>query len=328
MKIKKEYLILLTVILALALYLMLRNPDRTHYQLPDVPDIGKADISKIEISKPDTTIVLDKKDDTWHIAPEGYPANMDRVRNMLEILKGLTVTALVSESRNFSRYDLGDDKKITVKAWTGDTLVREFELGKAATSYQHTFVKLAGDDRIYHAQGNFRGKFDQTLDNLRDKTVLSFDQGEIQEIHITKGGEVIAFALSQLPVEATAGEGVEGKRPESQKTGRVWKTSSGAEGDETQLNRLLSSLSKLQCEAYIEGKKKEDFANPICQVQLKGSKEYTLSIFKKTDKDAKTYPAVSSENDYPFLLPERQANNLMKKPDELLKKPDKPQVSQ
>ena len=241
---------------------------------------------------------------------------------MLEILKGLTVTALVSESRNYSRYDLDDDKKITVRAWTGDTLAREFELGKAATSYQHTFVQLADDDRIYHAQGNLRGKFDQTLDNLRDKTVLSFDLGEIQEIHITKGGEVIAFALTQLPVEGTTGEAVEGKRPESQKTERVWKTSGGAEGDETQLNRLLSSLSNLQCEAYIDGKNKEDFANPICQVQLKGSKEYTLSIFKKTDKDAKTYPAFSSENDYPFLLPEWQANNLMKKPDELTKKPD------
>jgi len=324
MKIKKEYVILFSLILALALYLMLRNPDRTHYQLPDVPDIGRADISKIEISKPDTTIVLDKKDDTWHIAPEGYRANMDRVRNMLEILKGLSVTALVSESRNNSRYDLDDDKKITVKAWTGDTLAREFELGKAATSHQHTFVKLAGDDRIYHAQGNFRGKFDQTLDNLRDKTVLSFDLGEIQEIHITQGGNVIAFALTQLPVEVTAGEAAEGKRPESQKTERVWKTSGGAEGDETQLNRLLSTLSSLQCEAYIDGKNKEDFANPICQVQLKGPKEYTLSIFEKTDKDAKTYPAVSSENDDPFLLPEWQANNLMKKPDELMKKADKP----
>ncbi|KPK30355.1 MAG: hypothetical protein AMK69_03495 [Nitrospira bacterium SG8_3] len=324
MKIKKEYVILFTLILTLALYLILRDPDRTQYQLPDVPNIGKADISKIEISKPDATIVLDKKDDTWHIAPEGYRADTDRVRNMLEILKGFAVTALVSESRSYSRYDLGDDKKITVRAWTGDTLAREFDLGKAATSYQHTFVKLAGDDRIYHVQGDFRGKFDQTLDNLRDKTVLSFDLGEIQEIHITKGGEVIAFALTQLPVEVTAGEAVEGKRPESQKSKRVWKTSSGAEGDETQLNRLLSTLSSLQCEAYVEGKNKEDFANPICQVQLKGSKEYMLFIFKKTDKDAKTYPAVSSENDYPFLLPEWQANNLMKTPDELLKKPDKP----
>ena len=324
MKIKKEYVILFALILGLALYLMLRNPDRTQYRLPDVAHIDKTGLSKIEISKPDTTIVLDRKNDTWHIAPEGYRANRDRVTDMLETLKGLTVTALVSESRSYSRYDLGEDKKITVRAWTGDTLAREFELGKSATSYQHTFVKLAGDDRIYHAQGNLRSKFDQTMDNLRDKTVLSFDLEEIQEILITKGGKGIALALTQQPAEVNTGEAAGGKPPEPQKTEQLWKTSDGEEGDDTQLNRWLSALSSLQCQAYIEGENKKDFSNPIFGVQLKGSKEYTLSIFKKTQKDAKTYPAVSSETEYPFLLPEWQANNLIKKPDELLKKRDKP----
>lgn len=324
MKIKKEYVILVTVILALSLYLILRNPDRTLYQLPKVPDISKTDISKIEISKPDTTIVLKKKDDTWQIAPEGYPANTEKVKSMLEIIRKLTVTALVSESKNYIPYNLDDHKKITVRAWTGDTVAREFEMGKAATSYQHTFVKLAGDDRIYHARGNFRGKFDQTVDKLRDQTVLSLNPKEIQEIQITKGGQVIGFALTQVPVEVTAGEEGEGQRPASQKTEGVWKTSDGKQGDETQVNRLLSTLSNLRCEQYIDGRKKEDFANPIFSIQLKGLQEYTLSIFKKTDQDAKKFPAVSSENDYPFLLPEWQANNLMKNPADLLKKPDKP----
>lgn len=324
MKIKKEYVILFSLILGLALYLIMRNPDRTQYQLPDIAQVDKTDLSKIEISKPDTTIVLDRRNDAWHIAPEGYRANMDRVTDMLEALKGLTVTALVSESKSYSRYDLDEGRKITVRAWKGDTLAREFELGKAATSYQHTFVKLAGDDRIYHAQGSLRIKFDQTVDNLRDKTVLSFDLGEIQEIHISKGADAIGLALTQVPVEVTTGEAVGGKPAESQKTEQVWKTSDGAKGDDTQLNKWLSTLSSLQCQAYIEGKNKEDFANPIFGVRLKGSKEYTLSVFKKTQKDVKTYPAVSSETDYPFLLPEWQANNLIKKPDELLKKSDKP----
>jgi hypothetical protein len=328
MKIKKEYVILVTVILALSLYLILRNPDRTLYQLPKVPDISKTNISKIEISKPDTTIVLKKKDDTWQIAPEGCPANTEKVKSMLEIIRKLTVTALVSESKNYIPYNLDDNKKITVRAWTGDTVAREFEMGKAATSYQHTFVKLAGDDRIYHARGNFRGKFDQTVDKLRDQTVLSFDPKEIQEIQITKGGQVIGFAQTQAPVEVTAGEEGEGQRPASQKTEGVWKTSDGKQGDETQVNRLLSTLSNLRCEQYIDGLKKEDFANPIFRIQLKGVKEYTLSIFKKTDKDAKTYPAVSSENDHPFLLPEWQANTLIGNPADLLKKPDKPQQSE
>jgi len=71
------------------------------------------------------------------------------------------------------------------------------------------------------------------------------------------------------------------------------------------------------------GKQKKDFAKPVFAVHVKGSKTYTLSIYAKTDKDAEKYPAVSSENEYPFILPQWQTDNIMKKPEELLVKEEK-----
>ncbi len=312
MKIKIEYTILITIIVAVSLYLILRNPDRTHYQLPKIPEITETDISKIEILRPDTTIVLSKKDDDWEISPHGYLADSYKVKNMLDTIEELSLTALVSESKNYNRYDLGDDKKISVRAWTGETLKREFEVGKAATSRRHTFVKLANDDRVYHARGDFRAKLDQTVEDLRDKTVLSFDQNEIEEIHITKGEQVVAFARKEVPENVGTSQGPDAKTPPTEKAETIWQTADGKEGDETQLKRLLTALSSLQCEKFIDGQKKEDFTNPICSIQLKGAKGYTLSFFAKTKNDAKNYPAVSSENDYPFFLPEWQADTLMK----------------
>lgn len=323
MKIKKEYSILLAVIIALSLYLTLRNPDRTQYQLPEVPEVDRKDISKIEIAKPDISIVLNKQGGSWHIAPQAYSADTDKVKNMLDVIEKLTLTALVSESKNYDRYNLNDNEKIVVKAWKEDTLRREFEVGKAATSYRHTFVKLAGDDRVYHARGNFRDKFDQTVDNLRDKTVLSFDQTEIREIRITKGEQLMVFGRKQVPVEVTAGKEAEVRSPPSPKAETVWQTAEGKKGDESKLSRLLTTLSNLRCEKYIDDRKKEDFTNPIYALQLKGLQEYTLSIFAKTDKSDKNYPAVSSANDYPFLLSDRQADDIMSNPDEMLQKPDK-----
>ena len=324
MKIKKEYVILVAIILSMALYLILRNPDKTHYKLPKVPHVAKTDISKIEISKLDTTIVLKRKDNKWHIAPEGYLANTDEVEEMLDSMEKLFVIALVSESKNYSRYDLDDDKKITVKAWEGEALRRDFDVGKTASSYQHTFLKLSGDDRVYHARGNFRGNFDQTVESLRDKTVLSFNRSEIQEIQIYKDKEVIAFNRTQVPVKvSTSKEDDADSQPETESK-TVWRTADGKEGDETKLNRLLNTLSDLHCEKYIDNQKKEDFTDPVYTFQLKGTQEYDLSIFAKKDKGAKSYPAVSSENDYPFLLPEWQTKNLITKPGEMLKKPEKP----
>jgi hypothetical protein len=323
MKIEKEYIGLVIIILGLSVYLVLRSPDRTHYELPRVPEIGKKDISRIEISKAGSTILLNKKDGHWQVGPQGYAANADRVTNMVNIIAKLAVTALVSESRNYSRYSLDDENKITVKAWTADKLTREFEVGKVATSYRHTFIKLAGDDRVYHANGDFRSQFDQTVDRLRDKTVLSFDPSKIQEIQITKGAEVITLGRTEVPAEMGTGPESDAEAPRSPEVETVWQTSDGKKGDKTQLEKLMTILSDLKCETYIDDLRKEDLAEPMYTLRLKGAQDYTLSIFAKMEKDAKHYPAVSSENDYPFLLPEWQVNSLMKKPEELQVKPEK-----
>jgi hypothetical protein len=324
MKMKKEYIFLLAVIVALSAYVIFRDTDRTHYELPTLPTMDEAQISKIEISKGGTTIVLDKEGSEWLLRPEGYPANEERVEDMLESMETLTVTALVSESESYGRYDLDEEDKITVKAWAGDVLKRDFAVGKAASSFQHTFVKLSGNDRVYHGRGNLRNQFDQTVEGLRDKTVLSFDRNDIQEIHITKGKESLALKLADIPVEVKVGEGGEPEAsPRAEKPRTGWQTPDGKEGDKAKIERLLMTLSDLHCERYIDDRKKEDYKDPICTLLLKGTQEYTLSIFEKGDKNDENYPATSSENDYPFMLPKWQAENLMKKPGEMLKKPDK-----
>ena len=323
MKIRKEYIILVAVILALSLYLFLRKQDRTHYKLPKVAPIVQSDISKIEISKRGSAITLIKKDTTWRIAPQGYPADAVKAKGMLDAIEKLTLTALVSESKNFTRYDLGGDQKLMVKAWAGDILKREFTIGKAAPSYRHTFVQVSGDYRVYHASGNFRGVFDQTVDNIRDKVVLKFDKAEILEIQVSKGEESKIFGRKQVPVEIKLDQEAEASSPPATRTETLWETAEGQKADEAKLDRLLTTLSNLRCEKYLDDRKKEDFTEPIYTVNLEGAQEYLLSIFEKTEKDDKTYPAISSVNDYPFLLQEQQANDIMKDPEELLAEPKK-----
>lgn len=319
MKGKKEYIILVAVIVALGLYLVFRSPDRAQYSLPQLPEIDTAEITKIEIAKPEISIVLDREGDNWLIGPDAFRADRDKVKAMLETMDTLTVTALVSESKSYNRYELDDDKKISVKAWTGDELTREFDLGKAASSFRHTFVKLAGDDRVYHGRGNFRGTFDQTVDNLRDKQVLSFDPLDIHEMSITKDKEDLTLARAQRPVEVSPGQdGAEVEGAQQPGAQMIWQTEEGKRGNEKELNRMVTTLSNLRCETYVDDKNKEDFVAPIYTIVLKGAEEHTLNLFAKTDEEAKNYPAVSSGNAYPFLLPQWQVENLMKKPEDLL----------
>lgn len=320
MKKKKELGILGIIIIALSLYLFLYNPDRTSYQVPELPRLTGIDISKIEVSKGGTAVLLEKKDKKWQIVPEGYPADTDKVRKMLDVIEGLTLTALISKSKNYDRYDLDEDKKIIVRVWTGDTLKLEFDVGKAATSYRHTFVKPAGDHCVYHARDNFRDKFDQTGEALRDKTVLSFKQDEINEIHINDGNKTLVFSRKQAHLEDAAKEPVE-ISPPTEKTGEVWETTDGKKGDKEKLDGLLNTLASLKCKEYTDISAKDNQGKPVYTVRLKGDKEYALSLFDKAG-EKEYYPATSSQNNYPFILSKWSADKVIIPLDKIVQKPN------
>ena len=310
MKLKKEYFILAGVMVALILYLFLHKSNRTHYRLPKIPAVSGKQISKLEVAKAGKTTVLNKNDNTWYIESKAYPADSAKVKNMLNVVEKLTLTALVSESKNYVRYDLTNDKKINVKAWHGKTLSREFDIGKVAATYQHTFVRLAADPNVYHARGDFKQKFDQTVDDLRDKTVLSYTQKDIREIKLTHDNKTASISRKKVPVTADEKKEKKAKTSKEPKTKMVWQDTEGNKVDKTKVSRLLSFFNRLECEKYINDAKKEDFINPILSVTLKGEKGYSLSVFAKTEKDGKNNQAISSENDYPFLLSNSQVNSI------------------
>lgn len=314
MKLKKEYLILGIVIAALAGYLVLREADQSHYELPVQEKIQGGDLTKVRIKTPESTIVLNKKADNWVINTEEYPADAAKVKQIEGIIGELTLTALVSESKSYDRYDLADDKKISVQAWVGDTLRREFELGKSASSFKHTFVKLSGDHRVYHARGSFRFNFDETVDGFREKTVLDFDVKEIREISVAKNGKTEVYRRSEEANEGSEDQkqaGTGDSSPQSDKQ-PVWKRAGGEDMEIAEVNRFLTMLDGLDCDEYVYGSKKEAFKDPVYVLTLKGAKDYTLSIFQNPDKEDKSYPAVSSENAYPFKLTEYRGDDIMK----------------
>jgi len=318
MTIKKEYIILFLIIIALSLYLFFHNPDKTNYQMPKIPLIAENKISKIEITMPDRTLIINKDTNNWKIAPENFPANINKVKSMLKIIKNFTLTAFVSKAKSYERYDLTDNK-ITVKAWENKKPVLEFSIGKTAPSYQHTFVKLDDNPNVYHAKGTFKETFNISLEDLRDKIVFAFKQNDIFHIQIKKGKQEIVLNKKQIPVEIDIKKSTDddkSKLAQDKTKLMMWESSDGRKCSELILNNMFSTLSELKCEKYISGSKKEDCKKPAFTVLLKGQKQYMLNIFDK--KDENNYSATSSENSYPFLLSKKKAEDIMKKIDELI----------
>ncbi|MDH4203920.1 MAG: DUF4340 domain-containing protein [Desulfobacteraceae bacterium] len=319
MKLKKEYFILAAILVALILYLALHRSNRTHYQLPELSEVTGKHISKLEITTAGNSIIFNQKDNTWKIEPKGYRADSTKIKNMLNVIEKLKLTALVSESKNYIRYDLSNDKNIHVKAWQSKTLLREFDIGKTAPTYKHTFVKIPDDPNVYHARGDFRRNFDRSVNDFRDKTVLSYAQNTIQGIKLTHEEKTISLSRKEIPETLPEKKDAPAaKASKETKTKTVWEDTKGHEVAPFKVSSLLSFLNSLECERYLDDLKKEDFKNPIYSVTLKGEKEYSLLVFAKKDENAKNYSAISSENESPFSLSDTQVDTIKSKFDEIL----------
>ncbi|MEE8541433.1 MAG: DUF4340 domain-containing protein, partial [Desulfobacterales bacterium] len=292
MKLKKEFFILVIIIVALVGYLIFKNRDRVQYQLPDLAKIEQNQISKLELTQSGKDIVLNKKDNAWYIAPHEYPADPEKINPMLAALEELKVTALVSESKNYLRYDLSPEKKITVKAWAGSTPSREVNIGKSAATFQHTYVTLPNDPNVYHARGNFRSKFDQSVDTLRDKLVLSVNVGDLHEIRIIEKGQTTVIRKRKSEPEKSDSK--------DKKSKAQWETKTGQTIDSGKLEAFLAFFSRLYGDKYIDQKQKSDFQDPVYQINFIEKKEHSLSFFDKIDPKAGNYPGISSANPYPF----------------------------
>jgi len=301
MKFKKEYAILAVVIVALGLYLFFRNTDRTTYTLPDFPTLKTQDLTKIEIVKGNRTVVLTRKDDGWRVAPGDYPADGKLVDRMLDALADLKVTALVSETRNYSRYELDENQQIRVTAYQDDKAVRSLRIGKAAATMRHTHITLSDDPNVYHAQGNFRQDFDHSVDSLRDKTVLAFKEEDVREYSITTEGKTVTITKTTT-TPAPEGENAATDEAPEKATAVEWKTDDGRTVATDAVQRLLADLSGLKCRTYITDQAKTDFADPAFLIRINGATESVLEIFDTADETATEVPARSSLRQDPFTL--------------------------
>lgn len=319
MKIKKEYIALAVIIATLSFYLVSKNTDRTHYQLPEVQAPAGEDISKLVFSTSGGTIILERFDDVWMIEPEGYRADKSPVGRMIDAITGFSITTLVAESENYAIYDLEDDKRIKLEVYSRADVVLAFDIGKVASTRRHTFVRLEGAPGVYQATGNLRNVFETDMDRLRDKAVLTFNSDEITNIEImSEKGSLRLVKIEETAISISSGDDEGIPAPLALR----WQTEDGIVLDDGAVTRMISVLAALKCDTFIDGRKKEDFSVPLYTVMIRGTEVETLSIFGMVDDK---YPAISSQSEFPFLLPGWRADQIMKELEDLAEKdPAKP----
>ncbi|WP_300674334.1 DUF4340 domain-containing protein [Desulfoluna sp.] len=262
---KKETLILLAMILALSAYLFLRNTDGTGYDLPVLRNVATGEVDRMEIKTESDTLLFEKEGEGWIVDIEGFPGKKEEVLKRVQTAAEISLTALVSESESYRRYDLSPDKAKTVQLFQGETLLRTVIMGKAAPSLGHTFVTLSGDKNIYHAKGNFTSQFTTDPEPFIDKSVFSFSPTDVTSLAIKQGDAV--KTLTRTPA-AAKDDGI---------SSAVWKDADGNTLESDQVDTVITAISHLVCATWLVNKPEE--TAPVLSLTLTTDRPHTLNLF-------------------------------------------------
>lgn len=321
---KKEYIILIILIIGLSAYLGLKKDDQVHYELPTIPQVDTTRIERVEISKADRLVVLNKGEKGWTVTDKNFPANPDDIELILGTLEKIKLSALVSEAKDLVRYELDDTHAVKVKALAGKEVVRSLVVGKTAPSYNHTFIYLDNKDQtVYQANGNFKSQFDKTADDLRDKKVLGFDPDSIKKITLEKQGKTVTLVKAPAPEKPDQEKDKDKYKKDltAEKTApkeTIWKNESGSVADQKTISDLLSSLSDLECRAFMDDDKAARLKEtaPSYKILLENDKTFVLNLFNKNDDQ--DMEGSCSYTPYAFTLNSYKAEDIVSYTDKLL----------
>ena len=290
---KKEYLILIVLILLFSAYLFLHKENKDNYALPEIKKIDASQVTSLILEKKEGAIKFTRKDKQWFLTDKEYPADQALVDSMLDTLRTLKLSALVSEKQDLKRYELNDENRILVKAMKEEDSVFEFVVGKTAPTQNHSFVMIKNDKNIYQANGNLKSNFDRMVEDFRDKKVMEFKEASLKKVMLEKDGKSRTLIPQEVKKETEKDKG---------KTMAIWTSEDGASVDNQAVSTLLSTLTFLKCQKYLDSLTKAELEKtaPLCKITFENEGSLELILFKGDNEDK--INGISSMNGYAFEL--------------------------
>jgi hypothetical protein len=167
-------------------------PKDTETKLISVP---QPDIGKVELKKKDgQDIVLERSGDAWQItAPEAYKADQDAVNTLITSLGTVTADSVVTQkASNLGSFGLATPSEtvvITGKGGKTHTLL----IGDEVPTGGDVYATTEGDRKVYTVASYTRSSVDKSLNDLRDKRLLTFDQDSLARVELDSKGQDVEF---------------------------------------------------------------------------------------------------------------------------------------
>ena len=160
--------------------------------LLNVSDVA---LDRIDIHKKDGSLVsLERKAGKWSItAPVPYPADQDAVASITSTLSPVNADSVVDpKPGDVTKYGL-TNPTVSVSLHEKGGRSDQLWFGDDVPGASLVYVRVSGNPKVYAAASSLKTSFDKSLNDLRDKRLLTFDQGQLTRINLLAGKSDIEF---------------------------------------------------------------------------------------------------------------------------------------
>jgi hypothetical protein len=174
--------------------------DTTASSLPASPVIlavPQPDITGISINKKGATSVVLGKDASgaWTItSPKAYRADQDTINGILTTVSSLNADRLIDEkASDLSQYGLAQST-LEIDVMLKGNQTKKVLVGDDSPAGGGSFAMLAGDPRVYKIATFNKSALDKSVNDLRDKRLLTEDFDKVSQIELNAKKREIEFA--------------------------------------------------------------------------------------------------------------------------------------
>ena len=163
---------------------------------PKVLEIKPADVTGIKISRKDgEELALSKNDGgKWQItSPKPLAADQDAVSSLLSTLSPLNSDRLLNEKvTDLNAYGLAKPS-VEISIAEKNKKTEHLLLGDDTPAGSGVYAAVAGDPRVLIIASYNKSSLDKSLNDLRDKRLLTFDADKLSRIELTAKKQTIEF---------------------------------------------------------------------------------------------------------------------------------------
>jgi hypothetical protein len=260
-------------------------------------------VTTLTVKRADETITAVKRAGHWQLtAPLSTPGDGQKYHELIRTLAELRYQRLIEEHpETLAPFGLTTPSVEIHVHVSGQTPPLALRLGDKAPTGNGYYVQVAGHPAVYVISATARDVLDVSLYDLRDKTVVTFDPGEVQEVHV---------AFDTLPPVVL------------QQQNDAWQLTTPviARADEPQVRTLLQQLRNVKIQAFVADDPAElaqyGLHMPTLRLTVVVGQDrvvHTL-LLGKLDTDRQGVYAKRADTTNVFLLPQSFWNSLPKTP--------------